>query len=101
MPLYMSKSGYNVGKPICSRGKMKNRYRMDRDNTPVTERTMETQNLKQSRPSSPSRQISNHSDWSDSEDGKDDQARAKSLDTQEDPQTQYFFCQWCSSIKMT
>ena len=59
---------------------------MDRDSTPVTERTMETQSLKQSRPSSPSRQISHHLDWSNSEDRKDDQARAKPLDTQDDPQ---------------
>ena len=73
--------------------KLKIAKEMNKDNTPVTERTTETQNPKQSRPSSPSRQISHHSDWSNSEDGKDDQARVKPLDTQEDPTTQYFLCQ--------
>ena len=62
-----------------------------KDNTQVTERTMETQNRKQSRPSSPSRQISHHSDWNNSGDRKDDQARAKPLDTQEDPQPRTSF----------
>ena len=56
---------------------------MDGDNIPLTERTMETQDPKQSRPPKPYRKVP--SDWSDSEDGKDDQARAKPLDTQ-DPQ---------------
>ena len=57
----------------------------DRDNTPATEKTMwtKTQDPNPSRPSKPSRQISHHSDWSDSEDGKDDQARAKPIDTQD------------------
>ena len=74
--------------------KLKIAKEMDRDNTPLTERTMETQNPKQSRPSTPSRQISHHSDWSDSEDGKDDQARAKPLGTQEDlqPSTSFTSC---------
>ena len=70
---------------------------MDRDNTPVTERTTETHSLKQSRPSSQSRQISHHSDCSHSEDGKDDQARTKPLDTQEDPQPSTSFASHASN----
>ena len=66
---------------LVQEAKLKIAKDMDRDNTPVTEMTMETQNPKQSRSSSPSRQISHHSDRGDSEDGKDDQARAKPLDT--------------------
>ena len=60
---------------------------MDRDNTPVTEKTRQTktQDPNHSSPSKPSRQISHHSDWSNSEDGKDDQARTKPIDIQ-DPQ---------------
>ena len=55
---------------------------MDRDNTPVTEKTMwtNTQDPNQSRSPKPSRKIP--SDWSDSEDGKDDQARAKPINVQ-------------------
>ena len=76
--------------------KLKIAKEMDRDNTSLTERTMETQNPKQSRVSTPSRQISQHSDWSYSEDGKDDQARAKPLDTQEDPQPSTSFASHAS-----
>ena len=67
--------------------KLKLAKQIDRDNTPVTEKTMptETQGPNPSRPPKPSRQISHHSDWSDSEGGKDDQARAKPIDIQ-DPQ---------------
>ena len=55
---------------------------MDRDNIPVTEKTMwtKTQDQNQSKPPKPSRQISHHSDWSNSEDGKDDQTRTKPID---------------------
>ena len=76
--------------------KLKIAKETDRDNTPVTERTTETQNPKQSRPSAPSRQISHHSDWRDLEDGKDDQARAKPFDTQEDPQPSTSFASYAS-----
>ena len=55
--------------------KLKMAKQMDRDNIPVTERTMGTQDPKQSRPPKPNMKIP--SDWSNSEDGKDDQARAK------------------------
>ena len=54
---------------------------MDKDNIPVTVRTLETQDPKQSKPPNPDRKIS--SDWSDSEDEKDDKARAKPLDAQD------------------
>ena len=65
--------------------KLKLAKQMDKDNTPVTEKTMETetQDPYQSRPPKPSRQLSHHSDWSDSEDGKDDQARAKPIGIQD------------------
>ena len=54
--------------------KLKLAKQMDRDNTPVTEKTTltETQDPNPSRCPKPSRQISHHSDWSDAEDGKDD-----------------------------
>ena len=63
--------------------KLKMTKETDKNNIPVTERTMETQDPKQSRPPKPNRKIP--SDWSNSEDGKDVQARAKPLDTK-DPQ---------------
>ena len=65
--------------------KLKLAKQMDRDNTPVTEKTIQTktQDPNQSRPPRPSREML--SDWSDSEDGKDDQATAKRIDIQ-DPQ---------------
>ena len=55
---------------------------MDRDNTPVTEKTTQTktQDPNQSRPPKPSSKIT--SDWSDSKEGKYDQARAKPIDVQ-------------------
>ena len=67
--------------------KLKLAKQTDRDNTPVTEKTMwtETRGPNPSRTPKPSRQISHHSDWSDSAHGKDDQARAKQIDIQ-DPQ---------------
>ena len=67
--------------------KLKLAKQTDRDNTPVTEKTMwtEMQGPNPSRPPKPSRQISHHSDWSDLEDRKDDQARAKPNEVQ-DPQ---------------
>ena len=61
--------------------KLKLAKQMDRDNTPVTEKTTQTKtpDPNHSRPPKPSRQISHHSDWSNLEDGKDDQARAKPI----------------------
>ena len=73
--------------------KLKLAKQTDRDNTPVTEKTMwtKTQYPNQSRPPKPSRKIP--SDLSNSEDGKDDQARAKPIyiqdsqhSTSQDPQ---------------
>ena len=52
----------------------------EKDNIPI--RDVEIQNSDQSRLPTPSRQIFHHSEWSDSEDGKDDQPRAKPIDTQ-------------------
>ena len=63
--------------------KLKMTKEMDKNNIPVTEKTKKTQDHDHSRPPKPDNKIP--SDWSDSEDGKDDQARAKPLDTQ-DPQ---------------
>ena len=54
---------------------------------------METQDPDQSRPPTPDKNIP--SDWSDSEDGKDNQARAKPLDTQ-DPQPSTSFASYAS-----
>ena len=61
--------------------KLKLAKQMDRDNTPVTEKTTctKTSDSNCSRPPKPSRQTSHHSDWSNSEGGKDDQARAKPI----------------------
>ena len=51
------------------------------DNTPVTEKTMQTKmpDPNHSRHPKPRRQISHHSDVSNSKDGEDDQARVKPI----------------------
>ena len=63
--------------------KLKITKETDKNNILVMEKTKETQDHDQSRPPKPDKKIP--SDLSDSEDGKDDQGRAKPLDTQ-DPQ---------------
>ena len=65
----------------------------EKNNIPITD--ADIQNSDQSRLQTPSRQISHHSDWSDSEDGKDDQARAKPIDTK-DPQPKTSFASYAS-----
>ena len=56
------------------------------DNITQTVWDMAHQAPKESRPPKASRKIDHHSDWNNSEDGKDDQARAKTVDIQ-DPQS--------------